>query len=502
MSVVAQALSFRTLAKQSPVFSLIRSPHAPLILSFLAVHFPHGSSPRPAAEIYELLDADLNMLRSHNFDLPKGPQGYVADWIKAGWLIRKPGTSKTGETLEPSDHSLNALEAVHRWRDPRSTMTASRIQSIAFAVESLARDSDPDAQQRIDHLLRQREQIDQLIKETESGHFHVLDTEQIRERITDILDLASSVPADFARVRAEFEELNRTVRRQLLDPEDSRGTVLDDIFRGVDLIAESEAGRSFHGFYEILLDHERSAHIDSWIASILEREQSASIEIEHKERLRHLFRDMETLGYEVNTVMTTLARSLRHYVTTQDFAENRRMLELLRATRALSAKAVESHQLGPLHHMNTPLTKIGMSISSVSALVPKNPGLDFVDTDPVPIAEVTIDVDELLASVSASEINFTELEEAIAHLLETHTKITIGEVLHHFPATQGLASVVGLLYLALSNGHPLGHQESVSWTERAPIGDSLEAPDEDQHKEITMHATIEGWFFSSPTTAV
>ena len=54
--------------------------------------------------------------------------------------------------------------------------------------------------------------------------------ELVSERVEDILISAASVPADFARVRHEFEILNRTLRRQLLDPDATRGDVLDEIF--------------------------------------------------------------------------------------------------------------------------------------------------------------------------------------------------------------------------------------------------------------------------------
>ena len=46
---------------------------------------------------------------------------------------------------------------------------------------------------------------------------------------------------------------------------------------------------------------------------------------------------MEDSGAEVNSVMSGLARSLRHYVASEQFAEDRRMIELTRETRALAA---------------------------------------------------------------------------------------------------------------------------------------------------------------------
>lgn len=480
MSIVAQALTNRRLAKESPVIALLRSPLMPVVLGFIAEHFPHGAGARPVADIYELFDADLRLLRSEDFELPKNAQAYVNDWVKAEWLVRKPGTSRTGETVEPSENSLIALDAVQRWDQPRSAVTASRIQAIAQALENLARDSDPDASTRLEQLEKQRAHLDKLIEATHKGDFHVLNTADIRERIIDILDLAATVPADFARVRGEFEQLNRRLRRQLLEPEENRGDVLEDIFSGVDVIADSEAGRSFHGFYNILLDREQSAHIDACLDSILERENTKPIELEFKERLRRLFRDMETSGYEVNAVMTSLARSLRHYVTTQDFAESRRMIALLRHTRALASRAVERANLGPLHQLSTPLTKIGMNIASIDSLKLKNPGEEFVENEPTTIAAAEINTEMLLESVRASEIDFAELETAVTTSVNRRGSATIAEVLKDNPAKQGLASVVGLLYLAMTTGESTDTLENITWIDG----------------EIEMSATITGWCFN------
>ncbi len=188
---------------------------------------------------------------------------------------------------------------------------------------------------------------------------------------------------------------------------------------------------------------------------------------------------METAGFEVNSVMTSLTRSLRDYVRTQDFAENRRLLELLRETRAIAATAVEKAQLSPIAHLDTPLTRIGMTIGSISALKLKNPGEEFVESDPLPLAEAQVNTEAILESVRASEIDFAELKTNIAAVLKTKEQATIAEVLAEHPATQGLASVVGLVYLGMAVGTPLEHSETVSWTT----------------EDSDMSATITGWQF-------
>ena len=78
---------------------------------------------------------------------------------------------------------------------------------------------------------------------------------------------------------------------------------------------------------------------------------------------------MEETSFEVNQTMTGLARSLRHYVSSEQFAEDRRMIELLREARGMAIDAAQASELKAFHRMDTPLQRIGMSIHSVSAFV-------------------------------------------------------------------------------------------------------------------------------------
>lgn len=485
MTLVSHALGFRRFRQDSPEMALLRSDNLPVVLAVVAQHFPQGAVARPAQEIYQLLDEDLRMLRAEGFDLPRGPQDYTRDWVKARWFRRRPGTTRTGETLEPSEEVLAVLDALQRWDTPHRSVTASRIETLTQALQSLALESDPDTARRLGELERERERIDRRIEATHRGEFEVLRPAEIAERVADILDLAATIPADFARVRHELGDLNRQLRRQLLDPEDSRGDVLEEIFRGVDLISDSDAGRSFNSFFEVLLDPERSSLIDRWIAEVLGRAGAQELPEELRIRLHRVFRDMEQASFEVSGEMTGLARSLRHYVTTEEFAENRRMVQLLRATRHAAAEATRAGEVTALNQMATPLVRIGMQVRSVAALKLRNPGEERVTLKPEPIPEQPLDTEALLAQIRASEIDFGELEEAIAGVLARQPSATIPEILAHSPATQGLASVVGLLYLAMDRGAPTGGPQTVHW-----------GPAADPRRQ---RARISGWQFFRDT---
>ena len=464
MTIQARALTYKRQKEQSAAIRLLHADNAPVLLAVVAEHFPRGAEPRPAAQLYELMAADFAVLRD-TFDLPKTPAAYCNDWVKAGWLVRKSGTKTTGETLEPSEQALNALQMMERVSAPRTAVTASRVTSISNALQALARDTDPDIESRLRQLEEERARIDAEIAQVERGEFELPSPAAVRERVGDILGQASAIPGDFARVRHELEALNTQLRRQLLDPEGSRGDVLDEIFAGVDLIGESDAGRSFNAFYSLVVDPERGAWLDTWIAQVLERADDTAMTPEERAKFRTLFRDMEDAGYEVNGMMTRLARNLRNYVASEQFAEDRRMIELLRDTRKLAADAAEREELAATRRMDTPLQRIGMQIASVAQIKLADPGAEVITSTVEAFEPDEGDPETLYQAVRESEIDLEELMAAVEETVGVAGGASIGKVLNRHPATQGLGSVVGLVYLAMRHGVRQDGREQVSFEE-------------------------------------
>ena len=149
--------------RDSAAIRLLAADNAPVILALIAEYFSRETRERPTAEVYELMVTDFKMLASA-FSMPRTPQNYCNDWVKAGWLIRKSGKSSHGETLEPSEEALSALEAIERWEAPVTTVTASRVESISSALQRLARDTNEDIASRVASLEEERDRID---RETE-----------------------------------------------------------------------------------------------------------------------------------------------------------------------------------------------------------------------------------------------------------------------------------------------------------------------------------------------
>lgn len=444
-------LRYQRLQKETPEWSLLRARTAGLIVAVVQDYFPPERRIRPAAEVIAELDQDLERLREIAPEFESTATAYVSSWVGAGYLIRRPSEARGSETLAPSAAALNAAAMVSGIESPPRAASASRLGSIASNLVALQRDSDPNSATRLASLEAERDAIELRIAEVRAGDFTVLDPDTAKERIAETLGLAHEVPVDFARVRSTIEVLSRELRAKILDDTAEGGATLGNVFRGVDLLAESEAGRSLNGFYDVILDVEQSARLQEAINAILSRDFAVDLPPQARTDLRTLLSRMEDEAATVRQTMLLLSRSLRHFVLSRQYEEHRRLRQLIQRCQSLAVQVSAHHR--PEKPMGLELTRIGMQIRSIAALKLHNPGEGRVPTEFERHETGAFDFDELAAQARESDIDFDELRsDVIVTLRHADGPVTAAQVLDAHPATQGLASIVGLMVLGAEHG--------------------------------------------------
>lgn len=461
MSVTAQALALSRLWQDDASWRLLRADNAPLVMVLLAAQFSGEATRIPAEELFDAFDHDLDRLREAGFDLPLSGRGYATAWREAGFLLRRPADIARGETFELSPEAQAALRYIDQRRAPRSTVTESRLSSIAEQLSRLALDTDPDQTRRLAGLYAERDRIDAQIERALAGDLDTMSPERARERVQDILAQAEDIPADFARVRAEFESLNRSLRASIVESDAVQTAVLDEVFRGVDLISESDAGRSFSGFSALVLDPEVGESFDDDIAQILDREFAAGLSLAQRRFLRRFISLMKDRSGEIHDVITAFARGLRRYVQSQDFQRDRVLTASIR--EALAAGVEASKRIKPYRHIGMSLELSAVPLGSVGAVTLHDPA-ELDATAPVESQEVAeANLEAMRRIARETEIDFDELTGHINDVLAVHESCTVAEVLSRHPASQGVASIVGLIALAASQGVRSDRVESVRW---------------------------------------
>jgi len=440
---------------------LLRADNAPVIAALVNEHLGGEDRRLSTDELHERIDHDLDVLRGHGFALPHSGQGYCAEWRKAGFLTRRPAEEARGETYELAPGATAAIRFLEQLVAPRQTITESRLASIRVQLGQLAIDTDPNATRRLENLHAQRDRIDAQIERIHAGDLDTLDAARALERVRDILAQAEELPSDFSRVRSEFESLNRDLRSRIVESDETQSTVLDEVFRGVDLISESDEGRSFAGFSALVLDPAVGSAFDDDIGQVLGRDFTGELTFSQRRYLRRFIGTLKEHSGEIHAVITAFARGLRRYVQSQDYQRDRVLRGLLRT--ALAAGVEASGHIKPYQPTTSRLDLSAVALSSAGAIRLDDPAELDASAPIVEHVAGTADLGAMRALARATEIDFAELVDNVNAVLSEVYQCTVREVLERHPASQGVASVVGLLTLAANQGTTPGGLETVRW---------------------------------------
>ncbi|GAA4889811.1 DUF3375 domain-containing protein [Tessaracoccus lubricantis] len=459
-------------AAETAGLRLLRADLMPVLVAILGNRF-EDQRIIPYAEFVLMVADDLDELRATGVNAPRAAQEYVTDWVRDGYLVRRP-TAAREETVEVSRSAAEAVRFVLGVEQPQSTVTSSRLSNVAGLLGELARDSDPNPERHLEALKAQREQLDDEISRAEAGEYVPLSDAAARERLAEIFRLASEVPGDFAQVADDLETLNRELREQIVSHDGARSGVLGEIFDGVDVIEGSEAGRTFGAFHELLLDPVLSDRFNTAVDAVLERGFTSEVPAPDAAFLRRFLVLLQRESAHVRQRLTDFSRSLRRFVETQEYREHKRLAEALSLADHAALAALK--KVHPTTEIGRDLDLSSIAISSIGAWRLHNPADLRPEIDVIEHDTLELDLNVLRRMVRMTEIDFAELEANIADTVADQPGATVGDVLGRFPASQGLASVVGLLLLATQHGVRASGQETWRWASVSGASRTVSAP--------------------------
>jgi hypothetical protein len=376
---------------------------------------------------------------------------------------------------ELSAASIQAIRFISGMAQPRASATESRLALVIQALAKLAEDTDADKGRRIEQLERERERITLDIAAINEGRMHVLSDQKAAERLHELINLVDDLFGDFSRVREEFEKLNQDLRKDIIENEDYRSKVLESLFNNIDLIRDSDAGKTFEGFWNLLNNPIQSGVFNNALDNIMERQFAKGLDMSERRFLTGMTRTLLSQGGAVHSVLQSFARSLRHFVESQEYLEQQRISNLLKDTRRAALALRDSVQANRQIKYSLPLTSA--KINSISRWTLFDPAKQ-VSAQPMAEGENgAIGLEQIAGLISQSEIDFRTLKANINSVLRQDGQATIASVLEKFPATQGLGSVAGLLALGTTNGILMENEsETVEWEgmDGAPYSASIQ----------------------------
>jgi vacuolar-type H+-ATPase subunit I/STV1 len=194
----------------------------------------------------------------------------------------------------------------------------------------------------------------------------------------------------------------------------------------------------------------------------MSREFVSQLDVKESRALSRMLSNLLDQGKNVHDVMHTFARSLKNFVQSREYLEQRRLNQLLNDTQSTALKLKD--KIKSTDELNYTLVLTSSYLKSLSQWELFDPEQQAVPDTMRNGDAPDIGMDSVADLVAQSEIDFRTLKENISSILETRTQATIADVLEQYPASQGLGSVVGLISLGSRYGCKTENYENVSWT--------------------------------------
>src|SRR5882724_5816963 len=285
MSVAEHYARFSRLRSAQPAWRLLAADNAALILSFVADLFSQTSEVSfPRAKV--ALEAELGRWQDSGLVVQDNAAVYLRQWIAAGWL------REHNDALMCTDACEIALRFVKGLDRRDQSATASHLRIVQDAIRDLAIALSPDAAVRIRALETQRQILDREIEELRAGVVVQLSESEQYERLREVYQLAAVLTGDFRRLEDDIRQIDRDLRVQMIQADSTRGNVLVSLLKQENALADTDAGRAFEGFFQLLADDLRTTEFREQLRSILGRVVAARLRSEERQFLNRLVREL------------------------------------------------------------------------------------------------------------------------------------------------------------------------------------------------------------------
>ncbi|EKU83607.1 DUF3375 domain-containing protein [Massilia timonae] len=447
-----------------PSWRLLAADHAPMIASFLHRSFV-APNVRTIARQQLVSQLDDHLYQLHELTgeqlFPKPAASYLDDWASddRGWLRKyyPPGEDEPHYDLtSPAEQALEWLQGLGQ----RAFIgTESRLMTVFDLLKQIADGTELNPRARIAELQKRKADIDAEIARIKEGHLTLMEPTQVRERFLQMAATARELLSDFRALDQNFRMLDRSVRERIATWDGGKGELLQQIFGWRDLITESDEGKSFRAFWDLLMSPSRQDELGKLLEQVM---ALAPIrELEPDGRLRRIHYDWLEAGEVTQRTVARLSEQLRRYLDDQAWLENRRIMELIRQVeqKALSLRGqvpdaafADIDDAGP---------EFALPMERLLYTPPFKADIRAVEVEE---AGATALSDALFEQVYVDQVR---LASNVRRALQTRSQVSLAAVVMDNPIEQGLAELATYLKLATQDVAAViddERDECVRWT--------------------------------------
>jgi flagellar motility protein MotE (MotC chaperone) len=453
--------------RSHPAWRLLAADHAPMIASFLHRSFiAPNIRTIPRQELASQLDDHLFQLQESGDQVlyPKSAVIYLDDWASddRGWLRKYYPHGQDEAHYDLTSSAEQAIEWLNGLNQRNFIGTESRLMTVFSLLKQIIDGTELSPRARIEELQKRKADIDTEIAQIRKGRFALMDPTQVRERFLQMATTARELLSDFRALDQNFRTLDRAVREQIATWDGGKGELLQQVFGWRDRIADSDEGRSFRAFWDLLMSPSRQDELSKLLGHVM---QLAPIrELEPDSRLRRIHYDWLEAGEVTQRTVARLSEQLRRYLDDQAWLENRRIMELIRCVEQKALAFRGQAPEGTFTTIDAPAPDIGLPMERPLYAPPFKADIRNVTLED---ADIDIATDALFGQVHVDQ---QRLLTNVRRALQTRNQVSLASLIAERPLEQGLAELTTYLKLATQDVAAViddEHTEQVHWTDSA-----------------------------------
>ncbi|WP_019673660.1 DUF3375 domain-containing protein [Psychrobacter lutiphocae] len=439
MNFQGLSAKYRRLYQEHAAWRLMRADNAPHILAFISDLFSeHSEVPYGQAKL--LLDAQIEHSRNLGiWDTQTNASAYLNQWIAQGWL------RELDDLLTKTDATEMALRFCRGFEERTINVSASHLRIVQEAVRDFVVASDEDIDSRIQLLEDKKAAIQRQIDDLNAGVVHKLTDNEQREYIREIYQLASQLTGDFRLLEEQIRQLDKDIRIEMIEDDNSRGNLLGQVMDRENLLAQTEAGSAFEGFFQLLCDYNRVTEFREQLHFVLQTPAAKYLSAPQRQFLSDLISELSRESDRVLRIRRRTEQELRAYIESGAMAEGRAVSKLISKLEQLAVSLRDGDcKLSTDIALCLPIGKV--EISSPDTMRLKQPD------ERVELGSIEAHVNSRKPSQtmldSLSTVKVKEVAQTIRTQLRQNSPQTIAQLTQTHPIKEGLEELVAYIRIA------------------------------------------------------
>ncbi|QOP44429.1 DUF3375 domain-containing protein [Sulfurimonas sediminis] len=406
---------------------------------------------------------------------PKDAKAYLDDFVsdKNGYLKKYQG-SEDEAMYELTPHTQKVFEFLESLEQREFVGSRTKFNIIFELLEELEFETHLSDTERIAALEEEKKAIDERIAKIRAKEDLRFDNSRIKEHFMLIEEQSRKLKYDFAQIEYNFRELNHKTMVSIANASGAKEGVLDSIFESEEQIRQSDQGKSFFAFWQVLTDAQKNEKL----SEMLEKLYAIDVikEFDKHESVKNLKYDLLLHAGKITKVSSKLIEQLRRFIDDRVWIENKKILELC---KNIEKTALEIKEDTPSRKDFSFMMGSGVKVDTVfekSLYTPKD-ATKFLQE----IKDEEENVVDLESFYNLFYVNEALLQNNINTLLQLYPQVTLQKVIEKFPLTKGMSELIGYLSLVQKSQNTIIEMDQKS---------KIKIDDEEQHSKWVLVPNI------------